>query len=50
VVPGAMQVPTVKDNFSEDGTPMDADAWARRTRAFLEELEWAMEAKTRMNA
>jgi len=49
VVPGAMQVPMVKENFSEDGSPADAEAWARRTKAFLEELEWAMEAKQRMN-
>ncbi len=49
VVPGAMQVPTVKENFNEDGSPADAEAWARRTKAFLEELEWAMEAKHRMN-
>jgi NAD(P)H-dependent FMN reductase len=48
VVPGPMQVPQIKDNFQEDGTPNDAEAWERRTKAFLEELEWAMEAKTRM--
>lgn len=48
VVPGPMQVPTVKDNFSEDGTPADAEAWARRTKALLDELEWAMEATRRM--
>jgi hypothetical protein len=42
-------VPTVKENFNEDGSPADAEAWARRTKAFLEELEWAMEAKQRMN-
>lgn len=48
VVPGPMQVPTIKDNFQEDGTPNDAEAWARRTKAFLDELEWAMEAKKRM--
>jgi len=50
VVPGPMQVPTVKDNFQEDGTPNDAEAWARRTKAFLAELEWAMEATARMKA
>lgn len=48
VVPGPMQVPSVKDNFAQDGTPADAEAWARRTNALLEELAWAMEATARM--
>jgi NAD(P)H-dependent FMN reductase len=48
VVPGPMQVPTVKDNFKEDGTPNDAEAWARRTKALVDELDWAMEATKRM--
>lgn len=50
VVAGPMQVPAIKDNFQEDGTPNDAEAWARRTTAFLDELLWAMEAKKRMEA
>ncbi len=50
VAPGAMQVPNVKDNFQEDGTPNDAEAWERRTRAFLDELIYAMEARGRMSA
>ncbi|MBX2980866.1 MAG: NAD(P)H-dependent oxidoreductase [Flavobacteriales bacterium] len=48
VVPGAMHVPNVKDNFQEDGTAVDAEAWARRTTALLDELEWAMEARIKM--
>lgn len=48
VVPGPMQVPTVKENFQEDGTPNDAEAWERRSKAFLNELEWAMLAVRRM--
>ena len=48
VLPGPMAVPTVKSNFGEDGTPVDADAWARRSTALLGELEWAMEASRRM--
>ncbi len=48
VVPGPMQVPKVKDEFQEDGTPNDAEAWARRTKALLDELDWAMEATKRM--
>jgi hypothetical protein len=27
---------------------VDAEAWARRTKALLDELEWAMEATRRM--
>lgn len=50
VVGGPMQVPSIKDNFKEDGTPNDAEAWARRTTAFLDELLWAMEATKRMEA
>lgn len=50
VLPGPMQVPMVKDNFQEDGTPNDAEAWTKRTKAFMDELEWAMEAKKRMEA
>lgn len=50
VVPGPLQVPTVKDNFQEDGTPNDQEAWARRTTAFLDELEWAMKATKRMES
>jgi hypothetical protein len=45
-----MQVPQIKDNFQEDGTPNDPEAWERRTKAFLDELEWAMEAGSRMKA
>ena len=48
VVPGAMQVPTVKDQFLEDGTAVDPEAWAKRCKALLDELDWAMEAIARM--
>ena len=48
VLPGAMQVPSVKDQFKEDGTALDPEAWAKRCRALLDELEWAMEAVERM--
>lgn len=50
VVPGPLQVPVVKDNFQEDGTANDQEAWARRTKVFLTDLEWAMEANRRMEA
>jgi NAD(P)H-dependent FMN reductase len=48
VVPGAMHVPQVKDQFNEDGTATDAAAWSKRCDALLAELEWAMEARARM--
>jgi NAD(P)H-dependent FMN reductase len=48
VVPGAMHVPQVKDQFGEDGTATDAAAWAKRCDALLAELEWAIEARARM--
>ncbi len=49
VVPGPMQVPTIKENFNDQGEPMDKEAWERRTNAFLEQLFWAVEAKKRMD-
>ena len=48
VVPGAMQVPGVKDQFKEDGTANDPEAWAKRCKALVDELTWAMEATKRM--
>jgi NAD(P)H-dependent FMN reductase len=48
VVPGAMHVPQLKDQFSEEGAAADTAAWARRCDALLAELEWAMEARARM--
>ena len=43
VVPQPMQVPNVAKNFSEDGTPEDPEAWARRSSALIQELAWAAE-------
>ncbi len=50
VVPGAMQVPNIGDNFNEAGEPADKEAWDRRTTAFVEQLLWAIEAKKRMDS
>ena len=50
VSPSAMQVPNVNDQFQEDGTPNDMDAWDRRTKAFTDDLLWCVEAKRRMEA
>ncbi len=49
VVPGAMQVPNVGDNFNESGGPADKEAWEKRSKAFLNSLMWAVEAKKRMD-
>lgn len=49
VVPSSMQVPKVLDAFAEDGSvAQDAEGWERRTGVFLQDLEWAIEAKRRM--
>lgn len=49
VVPVMLPVPKVQDAFQEDGTPTaDQEGWAKRTKAFLDELGWAIEAKRRM--
>jgi NAD(P)H-dependent FMN reductase len=51
VVPALLPVPKVGENFNEDGTPaIDPEGWARRTKAFVDELGWAMEARRRMQA
>ncbi|MEO8588096.1 MAG: NAD(P)H-dependent oxidoreductase [Flavobacteriales bacterium] len=50
VVNGHMPVPKVAEAFDETGQPADAEAWAKRTKAFLDELGWAMEARRRMEA
>jgi NAD(P)H-dependent FMN reductase len=49
VVPSSMQVPKVQDQFGPDGDVlMDDEGWKRRTGAFLQDLEWAIEARRRM--
>lgn len=50
VVPAMLPVPKVQEAFGEDGTPTDPEGWAKRTKAFIDELVWAMEAKRRMQA
>lgn len=51
VVPSSMQVPKVQEAFSSDGSVLvDAEGWERRTKVFLDDLGWAMEAKRRMEA
>lgn len=51
VVPSSMQVPKVQEQFGDDGSVlMDAEGWERRTKVFLNDLGWAMEARRRMEA
>lgn len=49
VVASSMQVPKVQEVFGEDGSVLqDQEGWDRRTKVFLDDLGWAMEAKRRM--
>jgi len=51
VVPSSMQVPKVQEAFGSDGSVLvDPEGWERRTKVFLDDLGWAMEAKRRMEA
>lgn len=50
VVNAHLPVPKVSDAFDEGGNPVDVEGWTKRTRVFLDELGWAMEAKRRMEA
>ncbi len=49
VVPSSMQVPKVQEAFGPNGEVLaDTEGWERRTKVFLDDLGWAMEAKRRM--
>ena len=51
VVPSSMQIPKVQEVFGDDGSILqDVEGWERRTKLFLDDLGWAMEAKRRMEA
>lgn len=50
VVNAHMPVPKISEAFDEEGNPVDPETWARRTKVFLDELGWAMEARRRMEA
>lgn len=43
-----MPVPKVAEAFNEEGVPVDAESWGKRTKALLDELGWAVEARRRM--
>lgn len=38
-IPSSLPVPAVQNAFADDGTPHDA-TWDRRSKRFLDELEW----------
>jgi NAD(P)H-dependent FMN reductase len=48
VVPGAFPVPDVLEAFNEEGEPADRDIVERRAGKFIGELQWQVEAKSRM--
>ena len=43
-LPAMMPIPSVQDQFDENGSPHDADAWDRRAKTLLDELAWYAEA------
>ncbi len=48
VVPAMFPVPKVKESFDEEGNPADKAGVDKRATAFLDELMWCVEAKSRM--
>ena len=48
VVPAMFPVPKVKESFDEEGNPADKVGVDKRAAAFLDELLWCVEAKSRM--
>jgi NAD(P)H-dependent FMN reductase len=48
VVPARYPVPKVQDAFDESGNPADKTTMDKRTKNFMKELSWCIEAKRRM--
>jgi len=48
VVNAHLPVPKVNEAFTETGEANDPAAWGKRTKGFLDELLWAVEARKRM--
>jgi NAD(P)H-dependent FMN reductase len=48
MVPAMYPVPKVKENYDEQGNPLDKEAIEKRATAFVGELVWAMDATTLM--
>ncbi len=49
-VPALFPVPNVDKTFDEEGTPLDTDKINSRTKTFLDELLWSMNAIQSMNS
>ena len=47
-VPAMFPVPKVQDAFDENGNPADKTATDKRAAAFINELLWCVEAKSKM--
>ena len=48
IVPAMCPVARVQSQYDENGTPVEKDAVEKRTRPFIDELFWCMEANTRI--
>jgi NAD(P)H-dependent FMN reductase len=48
IVPARFHVQRVQDAFNENGMPAETEKMDKRTKGFLDELFWCMEAKKRM--
>ena len=48
VTPAVFRVPTVQNNYDENGIATDKEASERRAKTFLDEFFWLVEAKRRM--
>lgn len=48
MVPAIYQVPKVHDLYDENGIPVDKESTEKRAKPFIDELLWAMKAKTKM--
>lgn len=49
VVPARFHVQNIEESFNDNGVPTDKAATEKRTKPFISELMWCMEAKKRMH-
>jgi NAD(P)H-dependent FMN reductase len=50
IVPAMFPVPNITESFNDQGEPADKVSTEKRSKVFLDELLWCMEAKKRMTA
>lgn len=48
-VPASLRFPDIVNTFDENGVPADKTSADKRTKAFIRELFWMIEAKTKMS-